>query len=183
MTEAQGLARWTIHGEQLVDDSRRARVSIAAVELPDGAGFEQYVMRVPTSAAVVVLDDEDRVLLMHRHRFVIDRWVWELPGGYVDPGEHPAAAAAREVLEEIGYAARSIEPLGSFQPMTSMIDSENFLFLARGAVDAAAARNVDGAERLEWMSLERAVALTETGQVAGAGSVIGLLRTQALRLE
>ena len=36
----------------------------------------------------VVLDDTgDRMLLIWRHRFIIDRWVWELPGGYIDPGE------------------------------------------------------------------------------------------------
>lgn len=181
VSDAEGLTRWKIHNERLVDDTRRTRLSVAAVELPDGVQFEQYVLRVPISATVVVLDAEDRVLLLHRHRFVIDRWVWELPGGYVDSGEDPLAAAAREVLEETGYRPGSIEPLGSFQPMTSMIDSENYLFLARGAVQTGKTRDVNEAEQLEWMPLDQAVAYTETGQIAGAGSVIGLLRTQARR--
>lgn len=181
VADIEGLTRWTIHEERLLDDTRRAQLSIAAVELPDGVQFEQYVLRIPTSATVVVLDDEDRVLLIHRHRFVIDRWVWELPGGYIETGEDPTTAAAREVLEETGHRARSIESLGSFQPMTSMIDSENFLFLARGAVDTGAERDVNEAEQLDWIPLDDAVRYTETGQIAGAGSVIGLLRTQARR--
>jgi hypothetical protein len=41
------LARWTIHGERLVDDSRRMDLSIAQVKLPDGVHFEQYVLRMP----------------------------------------------------------------------------------------------------------------------------------------
>lgn len=51
----------------------------------------------------VVLDQQDRVLMMWRHRFVIDRWVWELPGGYVDGSEDPVVTAAREVEEETGW--------------------------------------------------------------------------------
>jgi len=79
------------------------KLSIASVELPDGVRFEQYVLRMPKAATVVVLDEaRERVLMMWRHRFIIDRWVWELPGGYVEAGEDPAVTAAREVEEETG---------------------------------------------------------------------------------
>lgn len=60
--------QWTIHGERIIDDTRRAVLSIADVELPDGIRFEQYVLRVPTAAIVVVLDEAERVLMMWRHR-------------------------------------------------------------------------------------------------------------------
>ena len=58
---------WTIHGEQLVDDSRQAVWSIAEVELPSGARFEQYVYRAP-SAAMTLLMIDDSVLMIRRHR-------------------------------------------------------------------------------------------------------------------
>src|ERR687893_368152 len=88
------LTRWTIHGERVVDDTRRLRLSIAQVELPDGVHFEQYVLRMPKAAMTVLLDDAgERVLMIWRHRFVLDRWTWELPGGYVDVDEDPAVTA------------------------------------------------------------------------------------------
>lgn len=72
----------------------------------------------------VVLDDAgERMLLIWRHRFIIDRWVWELPGGYIDPGEDGPAAAAREVEEETGYRPRAIEHVLTFQPMSSRLVS------------------------------------------------------------
>jgi hypothetical protein len=90
MTEIES-SRWTIHGERVVDESRRLCLSIADVELPDGIRFEQYVLRLPKAAIMVVLDDpRERVLMMWRHRFIVDRWVWEPPGGYVDPEEDAA---------------------------------------------------------------------------------------------
>ncbi|WP_238161264.1 hypothetical protein [Kribbella antibiotica] len=47
-----GSTLWKIRGERLVDDSRRLRLSIASVELPDGVQFEQYVLRISKAAMV-----------------------------------------------------------------------------------------------------------------------------------
>ena len=115
--------RWIVHGERLVDDTRRLRLSIAQVELPDGVRFEQYVLRMPKAAMTVLLDDAgERVLMIWRHRFVPDCWAWELPGGYVDPDEDPVVAAAREVEEETGWRPRSMSPLTRFQPLAGTAD-------------------------------------------------------------
>jgi 8-oxo-dGTP pyrophosphatase MutT (NUDIX family) len=133
-----------IRGERLVDDSPHVRVSLADVELPNQVRFTQYVFRMRRCAITVVLDDPgERVLLMLRHRFIIDRWVWELPGGYVDDGEDPAAAAAREMEEETGWRPRSVEHVLSCQPMIGNADYPQELYLARGAEQVGAPR-VDG---------------------------------------
>src|SRR5918998_2582736 len=111
MTESEPSTRWTIHGERVIDESRRLRLSIAEVELPDGARFEQYVLRLPQAAVMVVLDEpREHVLMMWRHRFVIDRWVWELPGGYVDGKEKPAGTPAPQGEEENGRGPRPLQP-------------------------------------------------------------------------
>ena len=70
--------QWKILGDRLVDENPFIRLSIASVELPDGTKFEQYVMRMRRTATTVVLDEQDRVLLMWRHRFITDQWVWGL---------------------------------------------------------------------------------------------------------
>jgi 8-oxo-dGTP pyrophosphatase MutT (NUDIX family) len=166
-----------IHGERIVDDTRRAVLSIADVELPDGVRFEQYVLRVPAAAIVVVLDDGDRVLMMWRHRFIIDRWVWELPGGYLDSGEDPAVAAAREVEEETGWRPLNLRELISFQPMVGTIDQPNVVYLADGAEPTGAGPDVNEAARIGWIPLAEVLSLIQSGEIVGAGSVTGLLAT------
>ena len=160
---------WTIHGERVVDETRRLRLSIASVELPDGVRFEQYVLRMPKAAIVVVLDeDHERVLMMWRHRFVIDRWVWELPGGYVDPGEEPAITAAREVEEETGWRPRIVAPLLSMQPSYGTTDAENLLFVATGANYVGEPEDINETERVEWISLDSVRDRIHNGEIVGA---------------
>jgi 8-oxo-dGTP pyrophosphatase MutT (NUDIX family) len=166
---------WQILDERVVDESRRLRLSIASVELPDGVRFEQYVLRLPKAAMVVVVRD-GHVLMMRRHRFIPDRWVWELPGGYVDPHEDdPAIGAAREVEEETGWRPRSIEPLASFQPMVGSADAENLLFWSDGADLTDTAPDVNEAAEVDWLPLSTIEARMASGEIIGAGSIIGIL--------
>lgn len=177
-TEPKRASEWTIHGERVVDDTRRAVLSIADVELPDGVRFEQYVLRVPGAAMVIVLDDDERVLMMWRHRFILKRWVYELPGGYLDPAEDPMTCAAREVEEETGWRPHSMEKLVTFQPMVGTIDQENVVFLARGADFMGTTPDVNEAERIAWIPLSQISQHMEDGSIIGAGSIAGLLALQ-----
>lgn len=171
---------WRIHGERVVDGTRRARWSIADVELPDGTRFEQYVLRAPAAAMVLLIDDDDRVLLMHRHRFVIDRWVWELPGGYIDDGEEPAQCAARELVEETGWRARSLHSLITFQPMVATADSLNHLFVSYEPEFTGRDVDVNEAAKVAWIALSDVPRKIAEGEIVGSASVVGL---QAVLLD
>jgi hypothetical protein len=100
-----------------VDENPRIRLSVASLELADGTVFDQYAMRLPRCAMTVVLDQTaGKVLLIWRHRFIIDRWMWELPGGYIDPGEDGIAAAAREVESARRWPTRPRRSAGCRSP-------------------------------------------------------------------
>jgi 8-oxo-dGTP pyrophosphatase MutT (NUDIX family) len=144
------------------------------VELPDGVRFEQYVLRMPAAAIIVVIDDQHRVLMMHRHRFILDQWVWKLPGGYLDPDEDAAVCATREVEEETGWRPRTMEPLFTFQPMVGTIDQPNLVYLAHGAEDTGAQPDINEAERIGWIPLIEVRDRIAAGEIVGAGSITGL---------
>jgi len=78
-------------------------VSLAAVDLPGGQCLEHYVLRRPPAVLTAMLDDQDRVLLVWRYRFIPGTWGWELPSGLAGPQEDLPAAAAREALSETGW--------------------------------------------------------------------------------
>ena len=166
--------KWVIRGERLVDDTPHVRVSLADVELPNQVRFTQYVFRMRRVAVTVVLDDAgERVLMMRRHRFIVDRWVWELPGGYVDDGETPAAAAAREVEEETGWRPRRMEFVLSCQPIIGNADYPQDLYLARGA-ERVGEPEADETAELRWVPVDETPGMIAKGDILGAITVIGV---------
>jgi 8-oxo-dGTP pyrophosphatase MutT (NUDIX family) len=174
VTDGQGRSQWTVLGDRVIGANPYARLSVASLRLPSGLEFEQYVLRTPRGAMTVVLEDGgERVLLIWRHRFIVDQWVWELPGGHVEEGEDGAAAAAREVLEETGYRPRSIEHVLTFQPMPGTADSPYEIYLARGA-DLAGEPDVNETEEVRWVPLAEVPGLIAAGQITGAATIIGL---------
>jgi len=166
--------KWLIHNERLVDENPHIRLSIATVELPDGTVFDQYVMRMRRAAMTVVLDESRRhVLLVWRHRFIIDRWLWELPGGYVDPSEDWTAAALREVVEETGWRPKSIERVLTFQPIVGSADCPQDIYVAYGA-ERVGEPDVNESEAVRWVPLAEVPAMIARGDIVGSGTIIGV---------
>jgi 8-oxo-dGDP phosphatase len=123
-----------------------------------------------------LLDDHDQVLMLWRHRFVPDRWGWELPGGQVDADEEPSDAAARELEEETGYRAGDVECIGSFQATPSMVDAERFMFIGTNPVRIGEPTDLSEAARVEWIPLESVPRMIDEGEIWSASSLVALSR-------
>lgn len=180
MTDTEHPTRWIVEERPLAETpaSRSTALSIAHVTLPDGVKFDQAVLRVRPAAMCVLVDGQQRVLLTHRHRFIPDIWVWELPGGYVDDGEDPAHAALREAVEETGWQPATVEHLCSFQPMTGNADALNHVYLGVNPVRVSEDVDINETAETRWIPLTETPAMIES-TVLGAASVIGLLAARA----
>jgi 8-oxo-dGTP pyrophosphatase MutT (NUDIX family) len=113
------------------------------------------VLVCPDWVNVVALTPEGRVLLIRQWRVGSGRFTLEIPGGSVDPGETPLAAARRELQEETGYTAETWEPLGVVEPNPAFQTNFAHTFLARGARRAGPA-HPDENEEIELLEAELA---------------------------
>ena len=85
------------------------------VQLPDGRIIPDfYTARMGDYALVYAVTTEGKVLVLRQYKHGLGRVCLTFPGGYVAPGEDPAVAAERELLEETGYRGRKLTSLGSF---------------------------------------------------------------------
>src|SRR6201986_804746 len=156
--------KWMIHGERLGDDTPHLRVGLADVELPNHVRFTQYVFRMRRCAMTVVLDDAgERVLLMRRPRFIVDRWVWGVSGGYVDDGENSVTAAAREVEEETGWRPRETEFVMSCQPLIGNAGYPQDLYLSHGA-ELVGEPEADETTEVRWVPVDETSAMIARGE-------------------
>lgn len=108
------------------------RERLASDERPDEAGREALVLEAPHWVNVVAIDTAGAVLLVHQWRFGIGAPTLEIPGGMVDPGESPRAAAERELYEETGHRAARWSLLGEVEPNPAFLSNRCTTFLAEG---------------------------------------------------
>jgi ADP-ribose pyrophosphatase len=100
---------WEQVGEDEVVHDGWLKIHRRTYRLPDGRTVEWDMHAGGPTVAVLALTPAGRLVMVRQFRPGPDRVVLTLPGGMLDPGETPAQAAARELREETGYAARSVE--------------------------------------------------------------------------
>ncbi|MFE9398743.1 NUDIX domain-containing protein [Streptomyces flavidovirens] len=175
------LEPWQIHGERTVYDNRWVKLALVDVEPPGVERFEHHVVRLHHVAITAVLDDQDRVLMLWRYRFVPDAWGWELPGGIVDEGEDAATTALREFEEETGWRPDSLQHVVTYQPMVGMVDSPHEIYVGRGATHIGEPTDTEEAGHVAWVPLADIPALMARGELMGSGTLVALLHLLATR--
>ncbi len=113
-----------------------------------GKDYDFYVIKSPEWVNVIPLTPADEVVLIRQYRHGIQDIALEIPGGLVDPGDSPLAAAGRELYEETGYRGEEMISLGSVHPNPAIQDNRCHTFLARNAVFSGS-RELDEKEDIE----------------------------------
>jgi 8-oxo-dGTP pyrophosphatase MutT (NUDIX family) len=167
--------RWTVHSEQPLYQDEWLDVRLADVEIPGGRRLDHRLIRTLPGAGAVVLDDQRRVLLIWRHRFITDSWGWEIPMGRLDPGEEPMAAAAREVEEETGWRPGPLRPLIYSQPTNGISDSRHHIFRADEATYIGPPTEGWESERIDWVPLTDIRQLIDKRDIVGGTTMAALL--------
>jgi 8-oxo-dGDP phosphatase len=127
-------------------------------ESPTGQQFDRQIVRHNGAVAVVALHEDTTVTLIHQYRPALHRRIFEIPAGLCDHiGEARADAARRELQEEVGLAAASLDLLCECTPAPGLTDERITIYLARDLSDIGA--TADGPE--EDDIVVHRIALTE----------------------
>ena len=133
---------WTVIETEPLADCAVFRVSRTLSRSPrTGDVHPFYQIRADDWVNVVPVTPDGHVVMVRQYRHGCQEVTLEIPGGIVDPGESPADAAARELLEETGFRAARVSPLGSVNPNPALFDNRCHTFLASGAERVAPVRN------------------------------------------
>jgi 8-oxo-dGTP pyrophosphatase MutT (NUDIX family) len=89
-----------------------------------------YVLDSPDWVNVIPITEENDIILIRQYRHGIREVTLEIPGGIVEPGDSPLETARRELIEETGYRASQMIPLGLVHPNPAILNNRCHTFLA-----------------------------------------------------
>jgi len=115
---------------------------------------------LPRAAAKVAIIENGKVLMVRAARGLTEG-IWNLPGGFVGYGEHPATSAKREVLEELGIHVRLQSLLGIYSETFARTGGYMISFVYLGKRRAGKIRpHVEEIDSYDWIPVEKAARVT-----------------------
>jgi ADP-ribose pyrophosphatase len=142
---------------------------------PGGVRVVRELVRHAGSVVVLPHLPDGRVILVRQFRYAARKALWELVAGSVEPGESPAQAAQRELLEETGYRAQSVKLLFSFYPSPGFLKERMHLVEARGLTLSRAQPESDERIRIGRFTSAQLRQRLITHRFEDAKTLIGLL--------
>lgn len=139
----------------------------------------------PGAVAIVPLIGVDRIVLVRQFRYPTGRALWEIPAGTLNKNESPLACARRELLEETGFAARTIKKVMRFYSAPGFCTEKIHLYAARLDPSKHSPLELDADEQIRYRIFRRSAiaGLLKTNRIIDAKSIIGLMWWLAPRIK
>jgi ADP-ribose pyrophosphatase len=138
--------------------------------------YEREIIVHRGSAVIVPIFDDNTVALVRQYRHASGRYLLEVPAGSLEPDEEPRSGAIRELEEEVGVTARSIDLISEFYVSPGFLTEKMFVYLASGLSSTSQRLDSDEIVEIERVPLSEAVKMAKDGRIEDAKSIIGLLR-------
>lgn len=176
MYDVTGKGRATLKESRTVFTGRIISLQLDRITLPNGAECELEIVKHPGGAAIVALDEDLRICMLHQYRYAAGGWIWELPAGKLEPQEPAQSTARRELQEEAGITARQWESLGTVLSSPGVFSEVIHLFLARGLTPTPRRHEAHEAIEVHWLPFNDAYARAASGEICDSKTLAGLLR-------
>jgi ADP-ribose pyrophosphatase len=158
-------------------------VGTEQVTLPTGVTVTLDVIKHPGAALVVPLSASG-VTLIRQYRHCAHGYLWEAPAGTLNPGETPEQCARREIVEEAGLEAVTLQYAGKVFTAPGFCDEVIHIYLATQTRPAPTQRDHDEViTEVRTFPLREAFAMVQRGEIEDAKTIAGLMHAQLLVAE
>ncbi|MDF1752655.1 MAG: NUDIX hydrolase [Verrucomicrobiales bacterium] len=169
---------WITHRTEVKYDNPWIRVTHCDVTNPAGGeGIYGVVHFKNQAVGVIPVDDEGFTYLVGQYRYTLGSYEWEIPAGGCPEGENPENTARRELAEETGLVADSLQPLISNMALSnSVTDERAFIYLAENLKHGEASPEETEDLTIKRLPVADAIQMVLNGTITDSMSVAGLLR-------
>jgi ADP-ribose pyrophosphatase len=162
----------------IVYEGRVFSVDVGRRRFPNGKEHEVSVVRHRPSVVLIPMKDDDHVILIRQYRAAVDRGLWELPAGTLNPRETPEDAVARECEEEIALVPGRVERIRALFPAPGFCDEELIFYrvwdLRAPAADSPHRPDEDEDIRPQVFTVAEAKAMAARGDIIDLKTAYGL---------
>src|SRR3954454_12706555 len=118
--------------KQVVDNGKKVKLEVHHLEDRDDPNkrTRREVCVHPGAVMVLPILPDGRVMLIRNKRYTIGQYLVELPAGTLEKGEDPINCAGRELVEETGYLAGRLKPLGAFYSSPGILSEKMYAYAA-----------------------------------------------------
>jgi len=170
------IVPWKTLSSDIILDHARLKVTEDTAELPNGK-TKIYVRHAPAeshSVAVIAVNNQGKVLIQKEYSYPPDKVMWQLPGGSMNTGETPVAAALRELAEESGYSAKKAKVIGMFYVHNRLSDQKQFVVLCTDLFEYKLAEDPDEFISTHWMSKSQLINKIRSNEFENINLLAGL---------
>ncbi len=160
---------------ETVFDGKLIKVLKEMVRLPDGNVRPREIVVHPGAVALVVVDQDEKLVLVRQYRRATDKVLLEIPAGTRESDEDAEACARREVQEEVGYAAGRVERLGGFYSAPGFCTEYLDCYLLTDLKESRLQPDDDEKIEVVKLSSEEARDAIQRGEICDAKSICGIL--------
>lgn len=170
---------WKTLSSDIVYETPFFKVHRDKVLNQNGKQIDYSYMELQNSPVIVVaINDEGSILVQQVYRYIHDRQFWEMPAGYMDPGEAPIAAGKRELQEESGYTAAEWHHLGCIYQMVGSTKSWSEIVLARKLTTGEATDKDEDLGNHQFKSIEELEGMLLNQELDNSAMVAALYKVK-----
>lgn len=173
--QQQELEQKALHSSKELYKGKLYSLKRETLEFPDHTHHWDIIVH-PGAVAAIPVTKEDKLILIQQWRRAIDKIIYELPAGVLEPGESPLETVERELQEEIGYRASTFINLGGFYSTPGFCTEYIHLFIAQDLTPSKLPGDLHEAIDVVEMDLSEASRLIDTNEIDDMKTIAGLMR-------
>jgi ADP-ribose pyrophosphatase len=162
--------------KQIIYSGEKIRLELHHLEDDQQKRIRREVVVHPGAVVILPILPEDRIVLIRNRRYAIGpQYLLELPAGTLEKNEDPINCAGRELLEETGYLAGRLQPLGNFYSSPGILSEKLYAFAAYDLEQQAASPEAGEEIEVHEVRLAEAIEMIRDGRIHDGKTIATLL--------
>ena len=165
---------------KVTHEGKIVKITVDKLLMPDGSeAYRETVIRGKNAAAVLAVDNDGSLIFVRQYRHAFGEMLLEIPAGVLEDGEEPEEGVLRELEEETGKKAETLEFLCEMYPTVGYCTEKIQLFIATDMTEGQQKLDADEFLEIEKYTPEEAVEMIYKGEIKDGKTIAAIFAWMA----